>query len=102
MSSPIPTTALGAIEAEQITAIIKAAVAEAVASGTPALLDQVQARTYCGMSKSGWHRARSAGLVPRPVHIEGSGLRWKRSDLDDWISKMKPARRRKADRADES
>jgi predicted DNA-binding transcriptional regulator AlpA len=58
----------------------------------PALLDGVRAMNYLGLSRSGWFRAKSAVGFPRPVRVEGSGLRWRRSDLDEWVSRMRPAR----------
>jgi predicted DNA-binding transcriptional regulator AlpA len=58
----------------------------------PALLDGVRAARYVGLSKTGWYRAKSVVGFPKPVRVEGSGLRWRRVDLDAWVSGMRPAR----------
>ncbi len=76
-----------------VEAVVRAVVAQ-IAAPVPQLLDQVQARRYCGLSKSGWFRAKSADLLPKSVFIEGSGERWKRRDLDAWIERQKPTRRK--------
>ena len=85
-SSPI-----GAADFENFVKRIVDAVAEQVQ--VPALLDAVAARRYCGLSKSGWHRAKSAGLLPKSVYVEGSGDRWRKRDLDHWIERMRSRRK---------
>ena len=70
---------------------IAAAVAEAT-SILPQLLDQGDAWTYCGLSRSGWFRLKSAGELPAPIHVSGVGLRWRRADLDKWLARLKPRR----------
>ncbi|MBA4191834.1 MAG: hypothetical protein C0467_27965 [Planctomycetaceae bacterium] len=72
---------------------IASAVAERIGKPTPQLLDQSAARVFLGLSRSGWFRAKSADLLPRAVHIEGSGDRWRRKDLDNWIDRQKPTRK---------
>ena len=73
---------------------IKAAVAEAIGATVPQLLDQTAAMRYVGLSKSGWFRAKSAGLLPNPVYIDGSGEKWKRRDLDAWVERLKTRRQK--------
>jgi predicted DNA-binding transcriptional regulator AlpA len=58
----------------------------------PALLNGVQAARYVGLSKTGWHRAKSVVGFPKPVRVSGSGLRWRKADLDEWVAEMRPAR----------
>ncbi|VTR94739.1 unnamed protein product [Gemmata massiliana] len=36
------------------------------------------------------------GSLPKAVHVEGSGDRWRRADLDKWIERLKPARKKRA------
>ncbi len=66
---------------------------ETVAKPTAQLLDQPAAMGYCGLKRSGWFRLKSAGLLPKPLTLEGSGERWRRADLDRWIAAMKPRRK---------
>ncbi len=66
---------------------------ETVAKPVPQLLDQPSAMNYCGLKRSGWFRVKSAGLLPKPLTIEGSGERWRRADLDRWIAAMRPRRK---------
>jgi predicted DNA-binding transcriptional regulator AlpA len=57
---------------------------------------------YVGLSRSAFYRLMSAGEAPRPVPLSGTRLRWRRADLDAWVSRLKPgARRRRACRAAE-
>jgi len=71
---------------------LKAAIAEAVGP-VPQLLDQTAAMGYAGIRRSGWFRLKSAGLLPKPVYLEGSGERWKKKDLDAWVERMRPRRK---------
>jgi hypothetical protein len=87
----MPAEPLGADDFTKLLDAVKAAVAEALET-IPALLDGAQARRYVGLSKSGWHRARSAGLLPKPVLVEGSGDRYRRADLDKFVERLKPRR----------
>lgn len=84
----------GPLGRPDFTAIL-AAVKEAVASvsAVPQLLDGVQARRYVGLSKSAWFRAKSAGLLPRAVFVEGAGDRYRRADLDKFVERLKPRRK---------
>jgi predicted DNA-binding transcriptional regulator AlpA len=75
-----------------LLAAVRAAVAEAVRP-TPALLDQPAAIVFTGLSRSGWFRLKATGKLPAPVHVEGSGERWRTKDLEDWIARMKPRRK---------
>ncbi len=59
------------------------------------LLCQSDAWRYCGLSRAGWYRLRSADRLPAPVSIPGVGLRWRRADLDAWATKLKPTRERR-------
>ncbi len=56
------------------------------------LLSQSEAWNYLGLSRSAWYRLRSAGKVPLPVSVFGAGPHWRRADLDNWVSRLKPAR----------
>lgn len=92
---PDPTPDAARRYAAALAAEVKAAVAEAVGTPLPLLLGQPAAMAYVGLSRSSWFRAKSAGQLPRPVYVEGSGERWRRKDLDAWVERLKPHRRRK-------
>jgi|GEM_PF-3576961 len=78
------------ISSSDIKAIATATAAAMVTA--PQLLDQGDAWHYCGLSRSGWFRLRSAGEIPAPVDVPGVGLRWRRTDLDKWLTRLKPRR----------
>ena len=59
----------------------------------PLLLTTRQAWQHLGVSRAAFFRLRSADLIPAPVHVPGSGLRYRRADLERWAEKLKPARR---------
>jgi len=59
----------------------------------PLLLSQSEAWTYLGLPRSTWFRLRSAGKLPDPVNVPGSGLFWRRADLDKWVTNLKPERK---------
>jgi predicted DNA-binding transcriptional regulator AlpA len=75
------------------------ALAEAIAERlaekviVPQTLDGRGAARYLGLSRSGFARARAAGALPRPVLIEGSGMRYRKRDLDEWLARRKPGRK---------
>lgn len=56
--------------------------------------DQAGAIAYVGVSRSAWFRLRAADELPAPVAIPGCGPRWRRADLDRWLAKLKPAKRK--------
>jgi len=85
---------IGAADFAALVETVRAAITEAVGTGVPQLLDQVDAMKYVGLKRSGWFRAKSAGLLPKAVYLEGSGERWKKKDLDAWIERMRPPRRK--------
>jgi predicted DNA-binding transcriptional regulator AlpA len=85
-----PTLPLGRGDFERLVKELKSALVEAVS--VPLLLDGTAARKYVGLSKSGWHRAKSAGKLPTSVYVEGSGERWRKKDLDVWIEQQRPRR----------
>lgn len=62
-------------------------------AATPELLRDTEAAELCGLSRSGWHKANSAGRVPLPVRI-GRATRWRRTELLDWIAAGTPRRDR--------
>jgi len=57
------------------------------------LLTQNKSWEYVGIPRSTWFRLRSAGSLPEPVNVPGSGLFWRRADLDKWVASLKPERR---------
>lgn len=86
----------------ELLAAVRAAIAEELAAASvPQLLDGVQARKYVGLSRSGWFRALSAGRLPKPVFVEGSGERFRRVDLDKFVERLKPRRKRRGSSAPE-
>jgi predicted DNA-binding transcriptional regulator AlpA len=91
--SPEPTNIIGRADFTALVEAITAAVAERLDTPLPQLLDQTSARKYLGLSRSGWFRAKSADLLPKPLFIEGSGERWRRKDLDGWLERQRPRRK---------
>jgi predicted DNA-binding transcriptional regulator AlpA len=57
------------------------------------LVPQSGAWVYLGIPRSTWFRLRSAGKLPDPVNVPGSGLYWRRADLDKWAAGLKPERK---------
>jgi predicted DNA-binding transcriptional regulator AlpA len=49
------------------------------------LVDTAQAATMIGVSVATWHRLRSAGKTPAPLHLAGS-VRYRLEDLKLWVS----------------
>jgi hypothetical protein len=84
---------------EQLNALA-AAVAERLAdrlaptATLPLLLAQRQAREFCGLGRTSWFEARSAGLIPEPVTVNGQQL-WRRGDLERWAERLRPGRTRR-------
>jgi predicted DNA-binding transcriptional regulator AlpA len=66
----------------------------------PLLVRQKQAIAYVGVSRAGWFRLRAGGKLPEPASVPGSGLVWRRADLDRWVQRLGPAKpRRRANHA---
>lgn len=83
-----------AVSKAELSAIVAEAVAAAVkATPAPQLLDQSAAATYCGLARSTWFRLRAEGELPEPVSVAGSGMKWRRADLDKWLARLKPRRK---------
>jgi predicted DNA-binding transcriptional regulator AlpA len=61
-------------------------------TAVPLLLPQPAAWIYLGLSRSAWFRLKSANKLPRPVSVPGVGPHWRRSDLEDWVSRLRSAR----------
>ncbi len=57
------------------------------------LMRDTEAATLCGMSRSGWRKAHSAGRTPAPVRI-GRACRWRRDELTAWVAAGCPPRDR--------
>ncbi len=85
--------AAGTVVSDALIAAVVAALREHVGP-LPQLFDQPDAMRYVGLARSTWFRLRSADELPPPVAIPGTGPRWRRADLDKWLAKLKPARRR--------
>lgn len=47
---------------------------------------------YTGVSRVGWFRAKAAGSTPKPVALPGGGIYYRKSDLDKWLARLKPAK----------
>lgn len=63
------------------------------ASPSAQLLTQPESWAYIGVPRTTWFRLRAMGKLPEPVAVPGGDrLYWRRSDLDQWIAKLKPAR----------
>lgn len=50
-----------------------------------ALLSAADCARLCGVSRRTWFRLTASGKTPASVRVGGSP-RWRRSDLDTWIS----------------
>lgn len=98
-TTPEPLTAEASREStstvvpEALVLAVLAAIREHVGP-LPQLFDQADAMRYVGLPRSTWFRLRSADELPAPVNVPGSGPRWRRADLDTWLKKLKPARRK--------
>lgn len=88
-----PTLPARGVVPDALIAAVVAALREHVRP-LPQLLDQPDAMRYVGLARSTWFRLRSADEIPPPVTIPGTGPRWRRADLDKWLAKLKPARRK--------
>lgn len=94
MSSNAPALPVGRADFLALVEAVAQAVADRLAAPLPQTFDQPGAIAYVGVSRSAWFRLKSAGKVPAPIHIDGTGERWRRKDLDQWIERLK-ARRKK-------
>ena len=56
------------------------------------LLSAADAAKMCRISRRSWFRLNSSGRVPSCVRVGGSP-RWRRTDLESWISKNCPDRK---------
>ena len=61
------------------------------------LLTAVEAAEMAGVAKRSWWRHVSSGRAPAPVRLGGS-VRWRRSELAEWISAGCPRVRKEAGR----
>jgi predicted DNA-binding transcriptional regulator AlpA len=52
-----------------------------------------------GISRSAWYRLLAADQAPRPVALPGSRPRWRVVDIQRWVERLRPARRRAAQSA---
>ncbi len=88
-----------ALNDQQMAALVAAVVLalKGQLGPTPQSFDQAGAIAYVGIPRSTWFRLRSSGKLPDPRDVPGSGPRWLKRDLDHWLEKLKP-RRRKAKR----
>jgi hypothetical protein len=78
---------------DQLVAAIGARTPPATAAAL--LLTQEEAWGFLGVSRSAWFRLRSADKLPAPVEIPGVGQRWRRRDLEGFVAKLRPSRRRR-------
>lgn len=58
----------------------------------PLLLTQEEAWSFIGVSRAAFFRLKAAGVLPRPVHVEGVGVRYRRADLESFVQRLRPAR----------
>lgn len=77
-------------EMAAVIELLTAAVREAMER--PLLLRVEEAAALLGMKKSTFYQAVSAGRVPGPVDMPGAVQRWKRSDLEKCVERMKTRR----------
>ncbi len=81
--------------------LVAAVVADALAAGVqgrpaPLLLTTAEAIQFTGVSRAGFFRLRSADKLPKPVAVEGIGVRYRRADLEKWAERLKAERRTKS------
>ena len=61
------------------------------------LIGRIEVQERIGLSKSALYRRLSLGEFPRPLEVGGGSVRWKSSEIVDWIetrprSKVREAR----------
>lgn len=61
------------------------------------LLTAAEAAEVAGVGKRSWWRYVSSGRAPAPVRL-GGAVRWRRSELAEWISSGCPRVRKEAGR----
>jgi prophage regulatory protein len=59
----------------------------------PLLVTAREAAQLCGVSPATWHRMVAAGRTPAPVRISRRCVRWRSSELADWVQAGCPDRR---------
>jgi predicted DNA-binding transcriptional regulator AlpA len=103
---PSDTTTKLQLDAQTLEAIIVRAVeatlerlGQAGGNGQAAkpvgeLLSQPQSWAFVGVTRSVWFRLRAEGKLPPPVGSATGNPRWRRSDLQSWVARLKPASRR--------
>ncbi|MCE9560428.1 MAG: hypothetical protein K8U57_00075 [Planctomycetes bacterium] len=89
----MPADAPDGVDIAMLVDAVIAAIAQRLDRPQPQTFAQPDAWQYLGLSRSAWFRAKSADLLPRPIHIEGTGDRWRRKDLDQWLERQKPRRK---------
>ncbi|MBX3323937.1 MAG: helix-turn-helix domain-containing protein [Phycisphaeraceae bacterium] len=63
------------------------------AVSNPMLLSAVQVAGLLGVSRAHIWRLHSAGQLPAPLRL-GRAVRWRRSELEDWLAAGAPNRDR--------
>lgn len=58
------------------------------------LLTQPEAWQYCSMSRATWYKCKRLGPRPMETYLPTGGLRYRRADLDAWLSKLVNRQRR--------
>jgi predicted DNA-binding transcriptional regulator AlpA len=61
----------------------------------PSLMGIAQTAAYVGLSKGTVYRLRSGDMFPGPVDVPGCEDQWRRADLDQWLDRLKPRKRRR-------
>jgi predicted DNA-binding transcriptional regulator AlpA len=51
---------------------------------------------YLGLSRSSWYRLLTRENAPAAIKLAGAPRFWRVKDLDSWLKRLKPSRRRKA------
>ena len=64
------------------------------AADAVALLDVRAAARLIGVSARSVRRLADCGRMPAPLRLTGGLIRWRRSDLDEWIAAGCPSCRR--------
>lgn len=74
----------------ELLAEVRAALAQ-VTAPRPLLIDQTDVPTFLGVGRTTWFRWRAEGIAPKPVSAPGAGVKFKRTELEEFVAKLKTA-----------
>jgi len=65
------------------------------ARGAPLFIAQEAAPGFLGVSRAAFFRLKASKALPLPVVIQGTEVKYRRSDLERWATKLKSDTRSK-------